>query len=677
MENPTSKPFQYGVFIGEEKPGETKILRRPNLVDKPLLSDNHLCIDTLYGAFENARDHFPNKQFLGTRKKLGDDKYGNYEWKSYAEVDELSKLFCKGITKNDFCPEVIEEDQKFKFFGIYSKNREEWVIADFACQLNSITVVTVYDTLGLGALEYIFNQTSVMTLLLESNALGKIALLKSEGKTGSVKNIILLDNKNPTELEKCRNNGLNIFTYQQILNDGKDYQMEFNKSKGDTILTFCYTSGTTGNPKGAMIPNRALMTGMYSMDNIGFRLNETDYYLSFLPLAHIMEKLIFTCNVYGASAIGFYSGNIAKLAEDAVALRPTFFCGVPRVFQKMYDKIMSNISKLSGIKKKIAEKAIKEKLADHEKYGKVTHPVWDRLIFNKTKAALGGNLRWMLVGSAPIPSNIIKFLRIALCTPIIEGYGQTENCANALISHVSDNSAGHLGGPTCGCEIKLIDVPELNYYSTDINPITKIPEPKGEICVRGPIVFKAYYKDKKKTEEAIDSEGWLHSGDIGKILYNQGNAVAIIDRVKNIFKLSQGEYIAPEKIEQFLIQSRYVSQMFIHGESLYSFLVAIIVPEKQKCIEFLNSKRIETTMRDIDAHLNNKMLKKAVVTDLDEIGRRNDLKGFELIKKVFLCAEPFSIDNNLLTPTMKLKVNEAKKKFQKQIEDMYAEDFEG
>lgn len=672
MGNQQTQSYNYGDFIGEERPGETRILRNPFTINKPLFSNNKLNLPSMYQAFEHSIRTFPNNNFLGTRKKLAENKYGAYEWKTYKEIEELVVKLCKGMTKNNFCPEIINEDKAFKFLGIYSKNREEWVITDLACQLNSITVVTIYDTLGLNALEFIFNQTQLTTLLLENNCLIKIMKLKAEQKTGAIKNLIAIDPFDKETETKCMELGLNLFSYEEILNQGIDYEMEFNKSTGDTILTFCYTSGTTGNPKGAMISNRSIMSGMHDMISIGFILNERDIYLSYLPLAHIMEQLLLGANIYASCSIGFYSGNATRISEDAIALKPTFFLGVPRVFQKFYELMTEKLNKLTGFKKKLAQRAIKEKLEDYDKYGKLTHPIYDLLVFNKTKAALGGNVKWMLVGSAPMQPEVIKFLRIAFCCPIVEGYGQTENCAGVLISHESDRNVGHLGGPTPGCEIKLVDCPEFGYYSTDINPITKQNEPRGEICVRGPLVFNGYYKDIEKTKEALDEEGWLHSGDIGVILRNQGNAIKIIDRVKNIFKLSQGEYVAPEKIENCLNQSKYVYQLFVYGESLHSYLVGILSPERSACVTFLKSIGIEATSENIEDYFTNKELKDEIIKDMEIIGRKNDLKGFELIKKIYLTNEPFSVENNLLTPTMKIKSSEARKRFGKQIQEMYS-----
>jgi len=177
-------------------------------------------------------------------------------------------------------------------------------------------------------------------------------------------------------------------------------------------------------------------------------------------------------------------------------------------------------------------------------------------------------------------------------------------------------------------------------------------------------------KIQKKT---VDSEGWMHTGDVGAIIKEKGYALKVIDRVKNIFKLSHGEYIAPEKLENVLIKSKYVQQIFVHGESLESYLIAVVIPKKEACIDFLKSKEINATKDNVHEHFNNKDLKEEIVKDMDKLGRSCDFKGFEVIKKVHLSDEPFTIDNNLLTPTMKLKRNEAKQAYLKELNALYAE----
>lgn len=221
-------------------------------------------------------------------------------------------------------------------------------------------------------------------------------------------------------------------------------------------------------------------------------------------------------------------------------------------------------------------------------------------------------------------------------------------------------------------EIKLRDVPELNYSVNNINSETGIPEPTGEILMRGPIVFKGFLNDEKNTKESFDKDGWLLTGDVGVILTGNGNAIRLIDRVKSIFKLSQGEYIAPEKIENILSKSIYVHQIYVTGLSQKSFVLGFIVPNKKSIAELLQKKGIPFDVKRITEMYNEKEILTKIISDLDHVGRMNGLKGFELVKKIKLIEEPFSIENNLITLTLKLKRTELKKKFYNDIIYLYS-----
>jgi len=267
---------------------------------------------------------------------------------------------------------------------------------------------------------------------------------------------------------------------------------------------------------------------------------------------------------------------------------------------------------------------------------------------------------------------MLEFLKIAFCCPIVEGYGATETCCATTLTYAQDNFIGHVGGPVAAVEMKLVDCEALNYKSTDLDENGN-SMPRGEICLRGNTIFKGYFNDKENTSKAIDQDGWLHTGDVGAILSQRGNALKIIDRVKNIFKLSHGEYIAPEKLENVLIKCKYVSQIFVHGDSLESYLIAVVVPKKDACVDYLKSKGIETDIYNVSSHFQNKELNGEILKEMESLGRKCDFKGFEVIKKCFLSNEMFSIDNNMLTPTMKLKRNEAKEKYIIEIKQMYKE----
>ena len=692
-----SHPFQYGVFITDKKEGETPILRRPDSV-KALANKNIIDRYTQLECVEYYINLRPNSKFLGTREYLPKEKkYGEYTWKSWSEVYDLSKLFLYGITKFNLCPEILVKDEllggekNMRFMGIYSKNREEWIVGSFGCQMDSIIIVPLYDTLGMKSIEYILNQTEMTTIILERKKLENILKLKEEDKLNKVKNIIYL--KSDEEVKDFEENkekliklGLNIISYETIISTGKKcleekekeiIEKKYRKVRPEDIFLICYTSGTIDNPKGAMITARSLTLATNVIMTIGYHLSGIDRILSFLPLAHIMEQIMFTINITYGTQTGFYSGDTNRLIEDMRVLQPTYFSAVPRVYEKIYKSIMDNISSKGPFVKKLFDAALNIKIKNYEKYGKLTHALFDSIFFNKIRNSFGGKLCWILSGGAGLRPEIFQGLKVMLQAAFVQGYGQTENAGSALLNSIYDTIPGTTGGVQNTTELKLVDLPEYGYFSTDVNPLTGVNEPRGEICFRGETVFKGYFKNIKETNKIIDKDGWFHSGDVGVILTNNGNSIKTIDRIKSLFKLNQGEFLAPERIQIILSNSKYINQIFIHGESLYSFAVALVFPELKECIKFLKENK---KLGDIDydkINLNdlskNKIMEKEIVKDCDIIGRKQDLKGFELPKKIRIITEPFSLQNNLITPTLKLKGRNIQMKYKGLIKEMYNE----
>ncbi len=281
------------------------------------------------------------------------------------------------------------------------------------------------------------------------------------------------------------------------------------------------------------------------------------------------------------------------------------------------------------------------------------------VVFKKIRQGLGGECKFILTGSAPISQEVLHFIRVVTGCYVIEGYGATETGGACAVQIPGDMSVGNIGPPLTCSMYKLIDVPEMNLVASRDN--------RGEILIAGHNIFKGYFKDEEKTKAALDADGWYHSGDIGTI--DKNGCLKIVDRVKNIFKLQQGEYIAPEKIENIYVQSKFVAQTFIYGNSYKSSLVAVVVPEESVIVEHAKLNNWETT--DMKELCKRADLKKVILDDLTKLGKAAGLKGFEQARDIYLHHDLFSIENGLLTPTMKAKRNEIQKYFQSQIDVMY------
>nr|XP_009589417.1 long chain acyl-CoA synthetase 6, peroxisomal-like [Nicotiana tomentosiformis] len=543
--------------------------------------------------------------------------------------------------------------------GLYFINRPEWLIVDHACSAYSYTSVPLYDTLGPDAVKYIVNHADVQAIFCVPGTLNTLLTFLSE--IPSVRLIVVVGGIDEHLPSLPSTTGMKLLSYTRLLSQGRSSMQPFCPPKPEDIATICYTSGTTGTPKGVVLSHANLIASVAGM-TLSIKFYPSDIYISYLPLAHIYERANQITSVYYGVAVGFYQGDNLKLMDDLATLRPTIFSSVPRLYNRIYAGI-TNAVQTSGVLKQRLFNAAYNSKKQAVMNGRKPSPMWDRLVFNKIKDKLGGRVRLMTSGASPLSPDVMEFLRVCFGCLVMEGYGMTET--SCVISSMDDSDilTGHVGSPNPACEIKLVDVPEMSYTSEDQ------PHPRGEICVRGPIIFEGYYKDEVQTREVIDEDGWLHTGDIG--LWLPGGRLKIIDRKKNIFKLAQGEYIAPEKIENAYAKCKFVAQCFVYGDSFNSSLVAVVCVEPDVFKEWASSEGIK--YESLGQLCNDPRAKAAVLAEMDAVGREAQLRGFEFAKAVTLVIEPFTIENGLLTPTFKVKRPQAKAYFAKAISDMYNE----
>ncbi|XP_061228655.1 long-chain-fatty-acid--CoA ligase 5 [Neopsephotus bourkii] len=643
------KPVLPPVDLNKQSVGiEGGARRGALLTDNNLLSYYYEDSKTLYEVFQRGLHASGNGNCLGYRKPKQP-----YQWLTYKQVLDRAQHLGSGLLQKGCKP------QPNQFIGIFAQNRPEWIISEYACYTYSMVAVPLYDTLGPEAIVYIVKKADISIVICDKAEKAQVLLENCEqGKTPCLKTVILMDLFDKELKDRGAKVGVEILALQEVEELGRNNIREPVPPKPEDLCIVCFTSGTTGNPKGAMLTHENVVSNAAAFlrctENT-VEITSSDIVISYLPLAHMFERVVQTV-VYSCGAkVGFFQGDIKFLTDDMKTLRPTLFPVVPRLLNRIYDKIQSGAK--SPVKRCLLNFAVIMKMAEIKQGIIRNDSIWDKFIFKKVQETMGGRVRIMVTGAAPISPSVLTFLRAALGCQIFEAYGQTECSAGCTFSMPGDWTTGHVGPPLVCNIIKLDDVEEMNYFSSNN---------EGEVCIKGPNVFKGYLQDPEKTAEAIDKDGWLHTGDIGKWLPN--GTLKIIDRKKNIFKLAQGEYIAPEKIENVYVRSAAVAQVFVHGESLRSFLIGIVVPDPETLPEFAAKLGVKGSYEDL---CKNPTVKKAILEDMVRLGKEAGLKSFEQVKDLYIHTEMFSVENGLLTPTLKAKRAELVKLFQKQIEALY------
>uniref|UniRef100_A0A4W4HIA9 Long-chain-fatty-acid--CoA ligase n=1 Tax=Electrophorus electricus TaxID=8005 RepID=A0A4W4HIA9_ELEEL len=614
-----------------------------------LLTHYHEDAKTLYEAFQRGLHVSGNGPCLGSR--LPNQPY---KWLSYKEVTTRAEHLGSGLLSQGCLP---NQDQ---FIGVFAQNRPEWIISELACYTYSMVVVPLYDTLGPNAIRYIINIADISTVICDKPEKAEVLLGNVERQeTPGLKTIILMDPFGPELMEHGENCGVHIQAMKDVEALGREHYRKPMPPRPEDLSIVCFTSGTTGNPKGVMLTHGNVVADFSGFIKVTDKVifpNQDDVLISFLPLAHMFERLIESVVYCHGGRIGFFQGDIRLLSEDMKALRPTIFPVVPRLLNRMYDKIFSQAN--NPMKRWLLNFAAKRKGGEVSSGIIRSDSIWDKIFFSKIQASLGGRLRMIITGAAPTSPTVLSFLRAALGCQVYEAYGQTECTAGCTFTTPGDWTSGK---PCLEFLMKKIaDAP------SPTTPMDVLAEKAlFYVCVKGANVFKGYLKDPVKTAETLDSDGWLHTGDIGKWLPN--GTLKIIDRKKHIFKLAQGEYISPEKIENIYIRSEPVAQLYVHGDSLQSCLIGIVVPDPEVMPSWAQKKGIGGCYDDLCKNV----LKKAILDDMVRLGKASGLHSFEQVKDIYIHSEMFSIENGLLTPTLKAKRSELKEYFKLEIEQLY------
>ncbi|XP_009786376.1 long chain acyl-CoA synthetase 4-like [Nicotiana tabacum] len=612
-------------------------------------------LDSCWDIFRMSVEKYPNNRMLG-RRKFVDGKPGKYVWMTYKEVYDIVIKVGNAIRN---CG--VEQGGKC---GIYGANCPEWIISMEACNAHGLYCVPLYDTLGAGAVEFIISHAEVSIAFVEEKKVPE--LLKTFPNAAKyLKTVVSFGEVTPQQKEEVEKFGAALFSWDEFLQLGSKNQYDLPVKKKTDICTIMYTSGTTGEPKGVMISNNSIVTLIAGvkcfLESVHEALNVNDVYLSYLPLAHIFDRVIEECFISHGASIGFWRGDVKLLTEDIGELKPTVFCAVPRVLDRIYSGLQQKISSGGRLRSTLFNIAYARKL-QYLKSGCKYHeasPISDKVVFSKVKDGLGGKVRLILSGAAPLSSHVEAFLRVVACAHVLQGYGLTETCAGTFVSLPNQfDMLGTVGPPVPNVDVCLESVPEMEYDALSSTP-------RGEICVRGDTVFSGYYKREDLTKEVM-IDGWFHTGDIGE--WQPNGSLKIIDRKKNIFKLSQGEYVAVENLENIYGNNPVIDSIWIYGSSYESFLVAVVNPNKQEVEKWAKQNGLSG---DFNSLCENPKVKEHILGELTKAAKEKKLKGFEFIKALHLDPVPFDMERDLLTPTFKKKRPQLLKYYKDVIETMY------
>lgn len=638
---------------------------------------------TMAALFEQSCKKHSQDRFLGSRKLIAREfitgsegrkfeklHLGEYEWETFGQTFGRVCNFASGLVK-------LGHDVETRA-AIFSETRAEWFIAFQGCFRQNVSIVTIYSSLGDDALIHSLNETQVSTVICDSKQLKKLAAVCSSLQT--IKHVIYFEDDGGTSESDFSENLSNwtVSSFSNVEKLGKENPVHPRLPSKTDIAVIMYTSGSTGLPKGVMMTHGNIVATAAAVMTVIPKLGTEDVYLAYLPLAHIFELAAESVMMTAGVAIGYgsaltFTDTSSKIKKgtkgDATVLRPTLMAAVPAILDRVRDGVLKKVEEKGGLVKKLFNVAFKRRMKAIEgswlgAWG-LEGIFWDVLVFTKIRSVLGGHIRFMLCGGAPLSGDTQRFINICMGAPIGQGYGLTETCAGAAFSEWDDTAVGRVGPPLPCCYIKLISWDEGGYTTSDK------PMARGEVVVGGFSVSAGYFNNEEKTNEVykVDEKGmrWFYTGDIGQ--FHPDGCLEIIDRKKDIVKLQHGEYISLGKVEAALLSCNYVDNIMVHADPFHSYCVALVVASPQALEKWAQEAGI--TYKDFSELCNKAETISEVQQSLSKVAKVAKLDKFETPAKIKLMAEPWTPESGLVTAAFKLKREQLKAKFKDELLKLY------
>ncbi len=594
---------------------------------------------TIPEMFHNVTTRFAGE----TRPALMYKLNGRYTGISFSELKRRTDLFAFGLATLGL--------KRGERVAIISENRPEWVISDQAIVALGGIDVPVYPTMTAKQIEYICNDAGVRFAIVSNQfQLNKVIRIMDEVPT--LERIIVMTNKGPIGEPSTLGFETVMSMGEELEKANPDLVNAARKMvRPDDLLTLIYTSGTTGRPKGVMLTHENLCSNIISSAQV-IPMGPDDVLLSFLPLSHSFERMGGYYTAFACGGTIAYAESVETISDNMLEISPTIVTTVPRLFERIHSRVMKQVDAGPPLKKRIFRWAVGVGMeyAKKAKKREVTpilaakRAVADRLVFKKLKSRTGGRMKFFVSGGAALSGELGEFFE-AVGLKIIEGYGLSESSPVIAANRLDDYRFGTVGRTIPGVELCIAE--------------------DGEILVRGPNIMKGYWNNPLATAEAIDVEGWLHTGDIGMV--DQEGFLHITDRKKHIFVSSGGKNIAPQHIENLFLSSKYIDQFMLVGDRRM-FLTALIVPDFDALKEYADSNRI--SYKDHSELARHEKINDLIEKDIARI--QKDLANYERVRRFVLLEKQFSIEDGELTPTQKIRRKVVEERYAHLIDGMYA-----